>query len=219
MISVGTAPIFTVSAIFIIYEKGYFIMTIEKTFQKIMPDLFQSAFDKILSDKEVYFKKNSLSESKNLQEYWRVFAMYFASALNDMFYSRFKSLPNVLDVVLVELDTQSKCVYSYQNNASSSFDLDKSRSDSKSENQCIMVYDIGFKIPLRKGLSKKVLDGLKQEYDNHDTYTAQFIYVICPTTREQIKNSLFNHVNHNIEYSIFYDEENESLNVRIKSVQ
>lgn len=104
-------------------------MTTEKTFQKITPDLFQSAFNQIISSKKVYFKEHSLSESKNLQEYWRVFAMYFASALNDMFYSRFKSLPNVLDAVLVELDTKSKCVYSYQNNASSSFDLDKSESN------------------------------------------------------------------------------------------
>lgn len=194
-------------------------MTTEKTFQKITPDLFQSAFNQIISSKKVYFKEHSLSESKNLQEYWRVFAMYFASALNDMFYSRFKSLPNVLDAVLVELDTKSKCVYSYQNNASSSFDLDKSESNSTWENQCVMMYDIGFKIPLRKDLSKKVLDGLKQEYDNHNTYTAQFIYVNCPTTGEIMKNSLFSHINHNIEYSIFYNEENESLDVRMKSVQ
>ena len=191
-------------------------MAIEKTFQKITPDLFQSAFNQIIRSNDVYFKKHPLSESENLQEYWRVFAMHFASALNDMFYSRFKSLPNVLDVALPEFDTQSKCAYSYNNTALSSFDLNKSESNTKSETQCFILYDIGFKIPLRKGLPKKVLDGLKQEYASRNIYTAEFIHVVCPTTGESMTNALFNH---DIEYSICYDEYDKSLHVRMKNVQ
>ena len=210
----------TASTIFTVTKKriGYFIMSINKKFQfqKITPDLFQSAFDKIIRSNDVYFKKHPLSESENLQEYWRVFAIHFASALNDMFYSKFKSLPNVLDVVLPEFDKQSKCVYSFNNSALSSFDLEKSESTTKNEYQCFIMYDIGFKIPLRKSVSQEVLYVLKQEYESSNTYTAQFIRVICPTTGEPMTNALFNH---DIEYSICYDEENKSLHVRMKNVQ
>lgn len=191
-------------------------MAIEKTFQKITSDLFQSAFYQIIRSNDVYFKKHPLSESENLQEYWRVFAMHFASALNDMFYSRFKSLPNVLDVALPEFDTQSKCAYSYNNTALSSFDLNKSESNTKSETQCFILYDIGFKIPLRKGLPKKVLDGLKREYASGKTYTAESIHVVCPTTGEPMTNTVFNH---DIAYSICYNEDDKSLHVRMKNVQ
>ena len=191
-------------------------MTIKKTFQKNMPDIFQTAFNKIVKHNGEYFKTHPLSESENLQEYWRVFAMYFASALNDMYYNKFKNLPNVLDVVLPEFDTQSKCAYSYNNSALSSFDLEKSESTTKSEAKCYIMYNIEFKIPLRKGLPKKVLDGLKQEYASRNTYTAQFIHVVCPTTGEPMTNALFNH---DIEYSICYDEYDKSLHVRMKNVQ
>ena len=137
----------------------------------------------------------------------------FASTLNDMYFNKFKKLPDVLDVVLPEFDTQSKCAYSYNNSALLSFDLEKSESSTKSEAKFFIMYNIGFKIPLRKRLPKKVLDVLKQEYASRNTYTAQFIHVVCPTTGEPMTNSLFNH---DIEYSIVYDE-NQSLHVRMKN--
>ena len=191
-------------------------MTIEKSFQKNMPNVFQTAFNKIIRHNDTYFKTHPLSESENLQEYWRVFAMYFASTLNDMYFNKFKKLPDVLDVVLPEFDTQSKCAYSYNNSALSSFDLEKSESSTKSEAKCFILYNIGFKIPLRKGLSKKVLDGLKKEYTSGNTRTEQFICVVCPTTGEPMTNTVFNH---DIEYRICYDEDDKSLHVRMKNVQ
>lgn len=72
----------------------------------------------------------------------------FASTLNDMYFNKFKKLPDVLDVVLPEFDTQSKCAYSYNNSALSSFDLEKSESSTKSEAKFFIMYNIGFKIPL-----------------------------------------------------------------------
>ena len=191
-------------------------MAIEKTFHKNMPDIFQTAFNKIIKHNGEYFKTHPLSESENLQEYWRVFAMYFASELNDGYYKKFKKLPNVLDVVLPEFDKHSKCVYSVNNRVLSSFDLEKSKSTTKSEQQCFIMYDIGFKIPLRKGLSKKVLNDLKQECANGNTRTEQFICVVCPTTNEPMTNAL---LNHDIEYSMCYDESSKSLHVRMKNVQ
>lgn len=191
-------------------------MTIKKTFQKNMPDVFQEAFNKIIKHNDTYFKTHPLSESENLQEYWRLFAMYFSSTLNDMYHNKFKNLPDVLDVVLPEFDTQSKCAYSYNNSALSSFDLEKSESTTKSEAKCFVMYNIGFKIPLRKVVSKKVLDGLRQEYASGKTYTAESIHVVCPTTGEQMTNTVSNH---NIEYSICYDEESKSLHVRMNNVQ
>lgn len=191
-------------------------MAIEKTFHKNMPDIFQTAFNKIIKHNDTYFKTHPLSESANLQEYWRVFAMYFASELNDMYYKKFKNLPDVLDVALPEFDEHSKCVYSFHNRALSSFDLEKSKSTTKSEYQCFIMYDIGFKIPLRKGLPKKVLNNLKQEYASGNTRTEQFICVVCPTTGEPMTNSL---LEHDIEYSMCYDKESKSLHVRMKNIQ
>lgn len=51
-----------------------------------------------------------------------------------------------------------------------------------------------------------------------NTYTAQFIHVICPTSGAgaPMTNTLYNH---EIEYSICYDEENNSLYVRMKNAQ
>ena len=125
-------------------------------------------------------------------------------------------MPDVLDVGLPEFDEHSKCVYSFNNRTLSSFDLEKSKSTTKSEYQCFIMYDLGFKIPLRKGLSKKVLNDLKKEYANGNTRTEQFICVVCPTTNEPMTNSL---LEHDIEYSICYDEEDKSLHVRMKNIQ
>ena len=78
------------------------------------------------------------------------------------------------------------------------------------------MYDLGFKIPLRKGLPKKVLSSLKQEYASVNTRTEQFLCVVCPTTNEPMTNSL---LEHDIEYSICYDEEDKSLHVRMKNIK